>query len=138
MRRESLTLILKKLKDNQLESRTSMVVLTKSGEYSILRTLRRERPRDSMKNSVSTSTGHSTWSQSFHSVELLRCMETPTCGSRDGELIPNNNNGGSMRSPRPLETTTGRTIALISKEMVEAKTSELSQVSIQDGGRCSD
>jgi hypothetical protein len=122
MRRESLTLILKKLKDNQLESRTSMEVLTKSGEYSILRTLRRERPRDSMKNSVSTSTGHSTWSQSFHSVELLRCMETPTCGSRDGELIPNNNNGGSMRSPRPLETTTGRTIALTFKAMVDQPT----------------
>jgi hypothetical protein len=43
-----------------------------------------------------------------------------------------------MRSLRQLETTTGRTTASTSKAMVEALTSELPQVSTQDGGRCSE
>jgi len=90
-----------------------------------------------MRNSDSTSTDHSTLSQSFHSTELLRCLVEPTWSSRDGERTNDNNNSGSMRSPRPSETTTGRTTALISKATVKATTSELSQVSTQDGGNCS-
>jgi hypothetical protein len=63
------------------------------------------RPRDSMKNSDSTSTDHSILSPNSHSIELLRCTVTLMCGSRDGETMLHNNNGGSMRSPRLLETT---------------------------------
>jgi len=39
-------------------------------------------------------------------------------------------------SPRLSEITTGRTTALISKEMVDQATCEQYQASIQDGGRC--
>jgi hypothetical protein len=49
-----------------------------------------------------------------------------------------NNNSGSMKKPRPSETTTGRTTASISKAMVTATTLELPPASTQDGGRCSD
>jgi hypothetical protein len=62
----------------------------------------------------------------------------PKWSSRDGETIKDNNNSGSMKRQRLSETTTGRTIALISKAMVTATTSELSQASTQDGGKCSD
>jgi hypothetical protein len=57
---------------------------------------------------------------------------------RDGERMPDNNSSGSMRFPRPLEITTGRTIALKFKAMVAAAISELFQASTQDGGSCSD
>jgi hypothetical protein len=43
-----------------------------------------------------------------------------------------------MKSPKLSETTIGRTIALISKAMVTATTSELLLVSTPDGGNCSD
>jgi hypothetical protein len=42
-----------------------------------------------------------------------------------------------MRFPRPLETTTGKTMPLKSKAMEIATTWEL-LASTQDGGKCSD
>jgi hypothetical protein len=47
------------------------------------------------------------------------------------------NNSGSMKSPRPLETTTGRITALKSKVTAEAATLELTLALVQDGGNCS-
>jgi len=38
---------------------------------------------------------------------------------RDGETMLKTNNSGLMKFPRPLETTTGRTTALTSLEMVD-------------------
>jgi len=73
-----------------------------------------------MKNSDSTSIDHSISSLNFHSTELQKCLEELTWFSRDGETIQDNNNSGLMKSPRPSETTTGRTIALISKATVAA------------------
>jgi hypothetical protein len=77
----------------------------KNGEYSILTRLVSLRLRDSMKNLDSTSTDHSILSLNSHSTELLRCTVTLTCGSRDGETMLLNNNGGLMKRPRLSETT---------------------------------
>jgi hypothetical protein len=63
------------------------------------------RLRDLMKNLDSTSIDHSISSLNSHSTELLRCTVTLMCGSRDGETMLLNNNGGSMRRPRLSETT---------------------------------
>jgi hypothetical protein len=115
----------KMLRDKQFNSGTTMDQRLKSGKSYILTKLRRLRLRDLMKNLASTSTDHSTWSLSFHSTELLRCLVEPTWFSRDGERTPDNNNSGSMKSPRLSETTTGRTIASTSRAMVTAATSEL-------------
>jgi hypothetical protein len=123
-------------KDKQLVSRIILETLTRDGRSSILIRLKKQRLRDSTKNSASTSIDHSTLSHNFHSTELLRCSEELKWSSRDGERIQDNNNSGSMKSPRPSETTTGRTTALISKATEEAITLEL-LVSTQDGGNCS-
>jgi hypothetical protein len=125
-------------KDNKLVFGVTIEELINNGQFCISIRLPRLKLRDSMKSLVFTSIDHSTLYQSFHSTELLRCTETPTCGSEDGERTRNNNNSGSMKSQRPSGTTTGRTIALTSKEMVAATTSELSQALPQDGGRCLD
>jgi hypothetical protein len=109
--------------------------LHKNGKFFILTRRQRLRQRVLMRNSDSTSTDHSTLSQSFHSTESLRCTETLQSISRDGETTQDNNNGSSMKSPRQLETTTGRTMPSKSKAMVTATTLEL-LVSTQDGGRC--
>jgi hypothetical protein len=126
------------LKETQFKYGKTMELLPKDGEYSILTRDQRLRLRDLMKNSVSTSTDHSISYQNFHSTELLRCLAEPTWSSRDGERTKDNNSSGSMKNLRPSEITTGRTIALTSKVTVAATTSEPSQVSTQDGGRCSD
>jgi hypothetical protein len=47
------------------------------------------------------------------------------------------NNSGSMKSLRPLETTTGRITALKFKVTAEATTLELTLALVQDGGNCS-
>jgi hypothetical protein len=57
--------------------------------------------------------------------------------SRDGERMLKISNSGSMKSPRLSEITTGRTIALISKEMEVLANLELSRVSLQGGGNYS-
>jgi hypothetical protein len=62
----------------------------------------------------------------------------PIWSSRDGERIKDNNNSGSITFQRPSETTTGRTTASTFKATVAATISEPSQVSTQDGGRCSE
>jgi len=47
------------------------------------------------------------------------------CGKGDGERMQKHNNSSSMKRQRLLETTNGRTIALISKETVVRQTLEL-------------
>jgi len=56
---------------------------------------------------------------------------------RDGERMLDNNNSGSMKSPRLSEIITGRTTALTFKVMVVQATLEQYQASTQDGGNCS-
>ena len=125
-------------KEPQLEFMETMERITKNGKFFMLTRLLRLRPRDSMRNSDSTLTDHSTSSQSFHSTESLRCLVVPTWLLRDGETMLETNNSGSMKSPRLLETTTGRTTALISKATEIAIILELFLASTQDGGNCSD
>jgi hypothetical protein len=48
------------------------------------------------------------------------------------------NNGHSTALTRPLETSTGRTTALKSNPTDQTRTSELPQLSTQDGGNSSD
>jgi hypothetical protein len=125
-------------KDKLLSIIADTMVLIRDGRFSILIRKLRQRPRDSTKSSASTSTDHSTLSQNSHSTELLRCLVEPTWSLRDGERTRDNNSSSLMRLQRPLETTTGRTIALTSKAMVRAIISEPLRVSTLDGGRCSD
>jgi hypothetical protein len=93
---------------------------TKDGKYFILTKRQRLRPRDSMKNSDSTSTDHSTLSLSFHSIELLKALVPTMSLSRDGERMLKPNNSGLMRSQRQLETITGRTTVSRSRAMATA------------------
>jgi len=74
------------LKDRKLVLTRETMVPTKDGRLFIL-TQSRQKPRDSMRNSVSTSTDHSTLSLSFHSIESLRASEPITLLSRDGETM---------------------------------------------------
>jgi hypothetical protein len=94
----------KMLKDKQSLYGIDTMVPTRDGRSSMLIQLSL-RLRDSMKNSDSISTDHSILSLNFHSTELQRCTVTPMYGSRDGETMLLNNNGGSMRRPRLSETT---------------------------------
>jgi hypothetical protein len=63
------------LKDKRFKFITGITVPTKDGRLFML-TLLRLRLRDSMKNSDSISTDHSTLSLNFHSTELQRCTAT--------------------------------------------------------------
>jgi hypothetical protein len=56
---------------------------------------------------------------------------------RDGERMSDNNNSGSMKSLRQLETTTGRTTASIFQVTVDKTILIQYQASLQDGGNCS-
>jgi hypothetical protein len=110
------------LKDKKFRFTKDIMVPTRDGRFSILRIRRRLRLKDSMRNSVSISIDHSILSLNFHSTELLRCLVEPIWSLRDGEIMLDNNNSSLMKSPRPSETTTGRTTALISKAMETATT----------------
>jgi hypothetical protein len=124
------------LKDKQSLYGTNIMELTRDGRSSMLIQLSL-RPRDSMKNSDSTSTDHSILSPNSHSTELLRCTVTLMYGSRDGEIMLHNNSGGSMRRQRLLEITMdhGRAMLWKSKVTVDLTTSE-PLVSTLDGGKC--
>jgi hypothetical protein len=98
--------------------------ITKNGKYSTLIKLERLRPRDSMKNSDSTSTDHSIWYLSFHSTELLKVQELTIWFSRDGERTGSGNNSTLTRRLRLLDLNNGRTTPWKSKVMVEAQTSD--------------
>jgi hypothetical protein len=101
----------KMLKVKQSLYGTDITELTRDGR-SFMLIQSSLRLRESMKNLDSTSTDHSILFPNSHSTELLRCTVTLMCGSRDGETMSSNNNGGSMRRPRLLETTMdhGRTM----------------------------
>jgi hypothetical protein len=57
-------------------------------------------------------------------------------GSRDGERAPLNNNGSSMKYPRPLRATTGRATHLISNQTVDQLMLDV-PLPTQDGGNSS-
>jgi hypothetical protein len=109
-------------KANQLLYMHKLKDLNKNGRFFTLIKLLRQRPRDSMRSSDSISTDHSTLSQSFHSTELQKALEPTTLLSRDGERMFLLNSGTSMRSQRPLEATSGRTMQWTSKATEEATT----------------
>jgi len=73
---------------------------TKNGKFYISIKLKRQRLRDSMKNSDSTLTDHSTLSHNSHSTELLKCSAVQIWSSRDGERMPETNNSGLTRLQR--------------------------------------
>jgi hypothetical protein len=59
---------------------TNTMELTRDGRFSILTRKQRLKLKDSMRNSVSISTDHSTWYQSFLSTELQSAMVPTTSG----------------------------------------------------------
>jgi hypothetical protein len=89
-----------------------------------------------MRNSVSTSTDHSTLSHNSHSTELLNATVPTTSGWRDGETTSELNNGTSMKSQRLSRTTTGNHTHLTSNPMEDQATSD-APLLIQDGGNFS-
>jgi len=74
-------------KDKQLLLLIVTELQVKSGVSCILTRKELLRPKDSMKNSVSTLTDHSTLSQSFHSTELLKASVQIISLLRDGERM---------------------------------------------------
>jgi len=107
------------LKDKLFGSGANMVELTRDGRSSTRTNLRTSLRKELMKNSDSTSTDHSTLSQDFQCIELLKLKETTTSLSTDGLRTELLNNGGSIQYLRPLEAITGRTTAWKSQAMVE-------------------
>jgi hypothetical protein len=103
----------------------------------MLTRLQRLKLRDSMRNSVSTSTDHSTSDQDYQCRELLSAMEPTMSGSRDGERTSLLNNGSSMRSQRQSRITTGSLIHLKSKAMVALQMPDALVLTL-DGGNYSD
>jgi hypothetical protein len=97
---------------------------TKNGKFFTLIKLERLRPKDSMKNSDSTSIDHSTLYLSFHSIELLKVQVQTTLSSRGGERTGSDSNSTSKKSQRPFDHNNGRTMLSKSKAMVEAATSD--------------
>jgi len=67
--------------------------------------------RDSTKNSDSTSTDHSTWSQDSHFTESLKLLVPITWSKRDTPREDLHNNSSSMKRPRPSDPSNGRTTA---------------------------
>ena len=116
---------------------TKPTMLTRDGRLSTLTKLKQLELRASTRNSVSTSTDHSTSDQECQCKELLSATELTTSGSRDGERMLEPNNGTSMKSQRPSRTTTGSHTHLTFKEMVDPLTSD-AQLLTLDGGKCSD
>jgi hypothetical protein len=99
--------------------------------------LQRLKQKDSMKNSVSTLTDHSTLDQDFQCKELLNAMVPTTFGSRDGEMVLKPSNGTLMKFQRPSRTTTGNLIHLTFNPTVDLRTSDV-LLPTQDGGNSSE
>jgi hypothetical protein len=128
----------KMLKVRKSLSIEDTMVPIKDGKFFILTQRKRLRQRDSMKNLDSISIDHSTWSQNFHSIELLNVLEPTMLSSRDGERMLLNNNSTLMRFQRPLDPRHGRTMACKSNPTVDHQTSDSHLLSNLDGGNCSD
>jgi len=75
----------KMLKDRISKSTEDTTVPTKDGRFFILIRRQRLKPRDSMKNSDSTSIDHSILDQDFQCRELLSATVLTMSGSEDGE-----------------------------------------------------
>ena len=125
------------LKDKQSLFGTDIRELTRDGELSILTLIRDHKRRDLTKSSACTATDHSTSSQDSQCTELCNLMEPTTLLSTDGSRVETTNNGSSTALARPSDQTTGRTMPLKSNPTEDHPTSELLQLSTQDGGRCS-
>jgi hypothetical protein len=101
------------------EMEIMLTMLTKNGRLSTLTKLTKLELRASTRNSDSISIDHSISDQECQWKELLSATVLIMFGWRDGEKTLMHSNGTSMRSQRPLRTTTGNHILLISKEMVD-------------------
>ena len=66
---------------------TSITEPIRDGKFFILTKQNQSQPRDSMLNSDSISTDHSTLSQDFQCTELLKLLEPTTSLSRDTERM---------------------------------------------------
>jgi uncharacterized membrane protein YdfJ with MMPL/SSD domain len=113
--------LMKKL--DQLRQRSLQSNRTKDGKLSML-TSTRLKPKDYIKNSVSTSTDHSTLSQDFHCTELPKLLEQAMSSSEDMSKVELPSNSSLMVSLRPSSLNSGRTIVLKSNPMVDMRTSE--------------
>ena len=136
-RRSSMSQAEKMLKDKPQLSTRNTEEPTRDGRLCILTKIRETKPRDFTRTSVSIATNHSTLSQDSQCTESPNLTELTTLLSTDTSLEENTNNGSSTVLTRPSDQTTGRTMQLKSNPTVDHPTSELLQLSTQDGGKCS-
>jgi len=87
-------------KPEELLYGTTMEELNRNGKSSILMNQNQLQLKDTVKNSDSISTDHSTSDLDFHSEESWRCTETDMSISEDGSRAEQDNNGNSMEKPR--------------------------------------
>ena len=111
-------------KEDQLLFGTSTTVPIRNGESSILIIKRRNKPRDLMKTSVSTSTDHSTSNQECYSEELLSLLELQTLYSRDTQRTELSSNSTSTEPQRLLSHRDTKTDHLTSTVTEMTRTSE--------------
>ena len=137
-RRSSMSQAEKMLKDKPQLSTRNTEEPTRDGRLCILTKIRETKPRDFTRTSVSIATNHSTLSQDSQCTESPNLTELTTLLSTDTSLEENTNNGSSTVLTRPSDQTTGRTMQLKSNPTVDHPTSELLQLSTQDGGKCSE
>ena len=127
---------MKKVKESKFMAKT--MELTRDGRFCMLMNKRRLQLKVKVKNSVLKSIEHSTSSPDYQCTELLNVKEPTTFGLRDIERMLLHNSSTSTMSPRLSDHNNGRTMPWQSNPMVIQPTSDLHQVSIQDGGRCSE
>jgi len=130
--------ITKMRRETQLVLKIIRMEQIRNGRFSMLIKLQKLKQKDSMKNSASTSTDHSTSSLNFHSTELLSASVPHIFVLRDGETMSPSNNSSSMRSQRPSDPKHGPTMPWIFRATEAQAPSELHQVSPQGGGKCSE
>jgi hypothetical protein len=111
-------------KDKKFLSGTDTTEPTRDGESSILIKLERTEPRVTTTNGASISADHSTSDQDSQCKESLNASVLTTSSLRDMLQEERPNNSGSMKSARPSDPTTGRTMLLPSPLMARVPTSE--------------
>jgi hypothetical protein len=137
-RRFSMSQVERMLKDKPQLSTRNTEEPTRDGRLCILTKIRETKPRDLTRTSVSIAINHSTSSQDSQCTESPNLTELTTLLSTDTSREETTNNGSSTVLTRPSDPTTGRTTPLKFNRTVDHPTSELLQLSTQDGGKCSE
>lgn len=123
-------------REDQLLSTTTIREQTKNGQFCILIKLKSQKHQDLMRNLDSISIDHSTLFLNSQWTELQSALEPIILLSRDGETMFQHSNSILMKSARLSDLNNGRTMLLKFNPTADQTTSELHQVSLQDGGSC--